>query len=80
MRCVAQESGVTFLSPNKKVTKEVGIGEAFMTRCRAPNAPSPMYLSRANRIAAQNLNDLSFQIQYLNDGGGCRSPRPAEFD
>ena len=39
---------VTFLFPNKKVTKEIVIGEALMPRCRATNAPSPMYLSRAH--------------------------------
>ena len=39
--------GVTFLSPNKKVTKEVGIGEALMPRSRATSAPSPVYPSRA---------------------------------
>ena len=33
--------GVTFLSPNKKVTKEVGIGEALMPRCRATNCVLP---------------------------------------
>ena len=32
---------VTFLSPNKKVTKEVGIGEALMPRCRATNCVLP---------------------------------------
>jgi len=32
---------VTFLSPNKKVTKEVGIGEALRYK-----APSPMYPTR----------------------------------
>ena len=37
---------VTFLFPNKKVTKEVVIGKALMPRSRATNAPSPMYLSR----------------------------------
>ena len=40
---------VTFLCPNKKVTKEIVIGEALMPRSRATNAPSPMYLSRAHR-------------------------------
>ena len=37
---------VTFLSLNKKVTKEVSIGKALMSRSRAPNTPFPMYLSR----------------------------------
>ena len=37
---------VTFLSPNKKVTKEIGIGEALMSRSRAPDTPSPMYPTR----------------------------------
>ena len=32
---------VTFLCPNKKVTKEIGIGEALRA-----NAPSPMYPTR----------------------------------
>ena len=40
--------GVTFLFGDKKVTKEIVIGAAFMTR------------SRANRISAQHLNVLSF--------------------
>ena len=34
---------VTFLSPNKKVTKEIGIGEALRAK-----APSPMYPTRRN--------------------------------
>ena len=38
---------VTFLSPNKKVTKEISIGEALMSRSRAPDTPSPMYPSRS---------------------------------
>jgi len=33
--------GVTFLCPNKKVTKEIGIGEALRA-----NASSPMYPTR----------------------------------
>ena len=32
---------VTFLCPNKKVTKEVVIGEALMPRCRATNCTLP---------------------------------------
>ena len=37
---------VTFLSPNKKVTKEVGIGEALSSALPRRKTPSPMYLSR----------------------------------
>ena len=40
---------IYFLVSAQESIKESGIGEAFMTRCRAPNAPSPMYLSRAHR-------------------------------
>ena len=36
-------TGVTFLFPNKKVTKEIGIGEALRAK-----APSPMYPTRRN--------------------------------
>ena len=32
---------VTFLCPNKKVTKEVGIGEVLMPRSRATNCTLP---------------------------------------
>ena len=39
-------TNATFLFPNKKVAKEIGIGEALMPRSRASNTPSPMYLSR----------------------------------
>ena len=49
--------GVTFLSPNKKVTKEIGIGEALTVKpivpasivqnaCLAFKPPSPMYPTR----------------------------------
>jgi len=34
-------TGVTFLFPNKKVTKEIVIGEALMPRCRATNCTLP---------------------------------------
>ena len=37
---------VTFLSPNKKVTKEIGIGEALSSALPRRKTPSPMYLSR----------------------------------
>ena len=37
---------ITFLSPNKKVTKEIGIGEALEPCCRTSNTPSPMYPTR----------------------------------
>ena len=36
---------ITFLFPNKKVTKEIGIGEALVPRSRASNTPPPMYIS-----------------------------------
>ena len=39
---------VTFLFPNKKVTKEIGIGAALMPRSRATNASAPMYPTRAH--------------------------------
>ena len=62
--------GVTFLSPNKKVTKEVVIGEAFVSRSRAPNAPSPMYPTSAHLVIAQQLNDVTAPLCGLTDGGG----------
>ena len=43
---IAEIMVITFLFPNKKVTEEIGIGEALMPRSRASNTPSPMYLSR----------------------------------
>ena len=45
-----------FLScSGKKGAKEAGIGEALVSRSRAPNAPSPMYLSRAQRRKVSHL-------------------------
>ena len=47
---------LAFLScSGKKGTKEAGIGEALVSRSRAPNAPSPMYLSRAQRRKGSSL-------------------------
>ena len=37
---------VTFLFPNKKVTKEVVLGAALEPRCRVSNTPAPMYPTR----------------------------------
>ncbi len=51
--CRTKRERVTFLSPNKKVTKEVGIGEALSSALPRRKPPSPMYLSRralGNRV------------------------------
>ena len=61
---------VTFLSTNKKVTKEVVIREAFVSRSRAPNASSPMYPTSAHLEIAQQLNDVTAPLYSLTDGGG----------
>ena len=45
---------VTFLSPNKKVTKEVGIGEALIA---TQNAPSPKNPSRNQNLKAKPQNE-----------------------
>jgi len=76
---ITQLIDVTFLFPNKKVTKEVGIGEALMPRSRAPNALSPMYPSRAQRKDCETFSRRDGTSVQLNDGGGWRSRRPAVF-
>ena len=48
------EESVTFLSPNKKVTKEVGIGEALIA---SQNAPSPKNPSRNRNLKAKPRNE-----------------------
>ena len=55
---------VTFLSPNKKVTKEIGTGKALYvvlsTRHgfahRTPKPPFPVYPSRPHSVSAEELN------------------------
>ena len=47
------EESVTFLSPNKKVTKEVGIGEALIA---TQNAPSPKNPSRSLKTKTKHRN------------------------
>ena len=70
LQFIAPMIDVTFLYSNKKVTKEVVIGEAFVSRCRAPNAPSPMYPTSAHLEIAQQLNDVTAPLCGLTDGGG----------
>ena len=70
LQFIAPMIGVTFLCTNKKVTKEVVIGEAFVSRSRAPNAPSPMYPTSAHLEIAQQLNDVTAPLYGLTDGGG----------
>ena len=52
---------VTFLSPNKKVTKEVGIGEALSRLLPQAKPPSPMYLSRRALGIPVDLNGQNLQ-------------------
>jgi hypothetical protein len=47
------EESVTFLSPNKKVTKEVGIGEALIA---SQSAPSPKNPSRSLKTKTKHRN------------------------
>ena len=71
---------VTFLSPNKKVTKEVGTGEAL--KAVLPHSPAALpYGPHPARIfdGSQHLNGQD-QITYLaKRWRGLRSPRPADF-
>ena len=70
---------VTFLFPNKKVTKEVVIGKALMPRSRATNAPSPMYLSRAQRKHYVTLSRRDGTTDATCYWRRLRSRRPADF-
>ena len=77
---------VTFLSLNKKVTKELSTGEALKPRSRAPYAPSPMDPSRANhRECSERLSSKAeestalfpcFQVSggwILKEGAFCEA-------
>ena len=78
--------GVTFLSPNKKVTKEVGIGEALcvaLPRAKAALSyvPHPAALFRRGAPyptsgSKRKCSDFLFDGQFvqLSAGQGERSP------
>ena len=68
---------VTFLYPNKKVTKEIVIGEALMPCSRTTNAPSPMYLSRAQRKNCITLSRRDGTSSQSCSWRRLRSRRPA---
>ena len=57
-------SNVTFLSPNKKVTKEVGIGEA-LRKSALPYVPHPPPRQLCFRKSV--LRDLEFSKIYPSD-------------
>ena len=70
---------VIFLFPNKKVTKEVGIGEALSSALPRRKPPSPMYLTRR---ALGNLVlriDLILPVLLAKRWRRLRSRRPAVF-
>ena len=61
---------VTFLSLNKKVTKELSIGEALNGLLPQSKSPSLRIYPTRNAITAQNLNDRKCQTYGLTIGSG----------
>ena len=69
--------GVTFLSPNKKVTKEVGTGEALMPRYRATNCvlpcvPHPHALGMPRGV----LTTRQYNVRLAVGGGSALAALP----
>ena len=69
---------VTFLSPNKKVTKEVGIGEA-LRKSALPYVPHPPQRRPVfknvpifEHLHPQNSQDCNWQTAENRDIFGCR--------
>ena len=74
-----KNGSVTFLFPNKKVTKEVGIGEALSSALPRRKPPSPMYLTRRALGNPVLRIDQNLQVILAKRWRRLRSRRPADF-
>ena len=70
---------VTFLSPNKKVTKDVGIGEALSRLLPQAKPPSPMYLTRRALGSLVLHIEQSLQVILVKRWRLLRRRRPPDF-
>ena len=66
-----------FLFRQERCPKEAAIGEALMPRCRATNAPSPMYPTRAQRKNCITLSRRDGTSSQSCSWRRLRSRRPA---